>query len=139
MLSLFSKTDDFIKQKMLSKTNNLKEMINLLIKTNDFIEKYKFANKKLKGVISGKIEIFPLVCSKYLSSWTGLGKSGHVRFSDFNVRSWQVRTCPISDFWSSFARFRSKNGILMNLIHDSASFLPEKLNNQVILTPNLNV
>ena len=31
----------------------------------------KFANKKRKGVKSEKIKIFPLVCSKYLSSWTG--------------------------------------------------------------------
>ena len=28
-------------------------------------------------------------------------------------RSWQVRTCPISDFWSNFARFGSKNCILI--------------------------
>ena len=37
----------------------------------------KFANKKWKGVKSEKIKVFPLVCSKYLSSWTGLGRSGH--------------------------------------------------------------
>ena len=42
-------------------------MLKLLNKTNDLVE-------------SEKIKIFPLVCSKYLSSWTGLGKSGHVRF-----------------------------------------------------------
>ena len=29
------------------------------------------------------MKIFPLVCSKYLSSWTGLGRSGHVRFPTF--------------------------------------------------------
>ena len=39
-------------------------MIHLFNKTNDFIK-------------SEKIKAFPLVCSKYLSSWTGLGRSGH--------------------------------------------------------------
>ena len=44
--------------------------------TKHMIDKHdKFANKKWKGVISEKA--FPLVCSKYLYSWTGLGKSGH--------------------------------------------------------------
>ena len=52
MINLLNKTDDFIK------------MINLLNKTDDFIK-------------SEKIKPFPLVCSKYLSSWTGLGRSGH--------------------------------------------------------------
>ena len=31
----------------------------------------KFVDKKWKGVKSEKIKVFPLVCSKYLSSWTG--------------------------------------------------------------------
>ena len=53
-------------------------MINLLNKTYDFMTNDEFANRKWKGVKSEKI--FPLVCSKYLSSWTGLGRSGHVRF-----------------------------------------------------------
>ena len=66
-------------------------MINLLSKTNDFVKNInlfnkhmilektdKFGNKTWKGVISEK-KIFPLVCSKYLSSWTGLDRSGHVR------------------------------------------------------------
>ena len=52
MINSLSKTDDFIK------------MINLFNKTDDFIK-------------SEKIKAFPLVCSKYLSSWTGLGRSGH--------------------------------------------------------------
>ena len=30
----------------------------------------KFVNKKGKGVKSEKMKVFPLVCSKYLSSWT---------------------------------------------------------------------
>ena len=43
-----------------------------------FLQKdIKFVNKKGKGVKSEKIKVFPLVCSKYLSSWTGLGRSGH--------------------------------------------------------------
>ena len=56
-------------------------MINLVSKTCDFIQNDKFGNKKKKGVISEKI--FPLVCSKYLSSWTGLGRSGHVQSQSF--------------------------------------------------------
>ena len=46
-------------------------MINLFSKTDDFIENDKFVSKKWKGVKSEKIKVFPLVCSKYLSSWTG--------------------------------------------------------------------
>ena len=46
-------------------------MINLLSKTADFQKHDKFVNKKWKGVKSENIKIFPLVCSKYLSSWTG--------------------------------------------------------------------
>ena len=38
----------------------------------------KFAYKKRKGVILGK-KIFPLVYSKYLSSWTGPDRSRQVR------------------------------------------------------------
>ena len=52
LINSLSKTDDFIK------------MINLFSKTDDFIK-------------SEKIKAFPLVCSKYLSSWTSLGRSGH--------------------------------------------------------------
>ena len=47
-----------------------------------FLQKnIKFLNEKRKGINSEKI--FPLVCSEYLSSWTGLGRSGHVRFPTF--------------------------------------------------------
>ena len=52
-------------------------------KTDDFIKNHKFVNKAWKGVKSEKIKVFPLLCSKYLSSWTGLGKSGYVRFPTF--------------------------------------------------------
>ena len=85
-------------------------MINLFSKTNDFIK-------------SEKLQVFPLVCSKYLSSWTGLGDPDMtevrvlVHFGTFRVQKWY------SD----------------EIIHDFASFLPEKLKNQVILTPNLNI
>ena len=56
------------------------KLINLLIKLYDVIKSDKFGNEKWKGVISGK-KVFPLVCSKYLSSWTGLGRSGHVQIT----------------------------------------------------------
>ena len=65
MINSLSKTDDFIKNiNSLSKTYDFIKMINSLSKTADFIK-------------SEKIKTFPLVCSKYLSSWTGLGRSGH--------------------------------------------------------------
>ena len=51
----------------------------------------------------------------------------------------EVRTCPNSDFWSNFARFGSRNGILTKWHNDSGSFLLEKLKIQVILTKNLNI
>ena len=53
-----------------------KKMINLLNKTDDFIK-------------SEKIKAFPLVCSKYLSSWTGLGRSGHDGSQSFGA-IWHV-------------------------------------------------
>ena len=63
----------------------------------------------------------------YGSSWTGLGKS--VNFpSTFRKH-----------FWTNFARFGSKNGILMKFLNDSASFLLEKLKNHVILTQSPNI
>ena len=52
-------------------------MTNLLIQMHDFIKNDKLVNRKWKGVISEKIKVFPLVFTKYLSSWTGLGRSGH--------------------------------------------------------------
>ena len=55
-------------------------MINLLSKTHDFIKMINLFNKTDDFIKSEKIKAFPLVCSKYLSSWTGLGRSGHVRF-----------------------------------------------------------
>ena len=54
-----------------------------------FQEHDKFVNKKWKGVISEKIKTFPLACTKYLSSWTDLGRSGHDRFQTFG-RIWHV-------------------------------------------------
>ena len=57
--------------------------------------------------------------------WTGLGRSGHD----------QITTC-----WSNLARFGSRNSILTNFIDDSASFLPEKPKNHIILTnKNFNI
>ena len=43
----------------------------------------KFANKKWKGVISEKIKAKTCFADKDLSSWTGLGKSGHVQITTF--------------------------------------------------------
>ena len=54
-----------------------------LHKTHEFIKNEKFVDKKWKGVKSETIKIFPLVCSKYLSSWIGLGRSGHVQITTF--------------------------------------------------------
>ena len=43
----------------------------------------KFANKKWKGVISEKIKAKTSFADKDLSSWTGLGRSGHVQITTF--------------------------------------------------------
>ena len=43
-----------------------------------FLKDDKTANKKRKGVILGE-KVFPLVCSKYLSSWTGPDRSRQVQ------------------------------------------------------------
>ena len=75
-------------------------MINLLSKTFDFIKNNKFANKTWKGVKSEKMKVFPLVCSKYLSSWTGLGRSGHVQITTSGPIS-QV-SGPEMVFWQNF-------------------------------------
>ena len=64
--------------------------------------------------------IFPCV---FLNLW-----------SQERVRRWRK-----SEFWSNLARFGSKNGILTKWHNDSASFLLEKLKNQVILTKNFNI
>ena len=58
-------------------------MINLLSKAHDFIKNDKFVNKKLKGVISEKIKAKTCFADKDLSSWTGLGRSGHVQITTF--------------------------------------------------------
>ena len=71
MINLLNKTHDFIKN------------INLLSKTNDYIKNLKFANKKWKGVISEKIKAKTCFADKDLSSWTGLGRSGHVQITTF--------------------------------------------------------
>ena len=58
-------------------------MINLLSKTYDFQKHDKFAHKKWKGVISEKIKAKTCLANKDLSSWTGLGRSGHVQITTF--------------------------------------------------------
>ena len=55
----------------------LQKLIDSLSKTDDFIKMINSLNKTDDFVKSEKIKVFPLVCSKYLSSWTGLGRSGH--------------------------------------------------------------
>ena len=67
-------------------------------------------------------------------SKSGLFRSGHVQITTFQVRTWRN-----ADFWSNLVRFRSKNKFLTKWHNDSASFLPEKLKNQVILIKNLNI
>ena len=59
----------------------------------------------------------------YGTSWIGLGR----------LRKLSVRLL------DKFARFGSKTEFLMKYLNDSASFLPEKLTNHVILTKNLNI
>ena len=55
----------------------------------DFQKKHdKFANEKWKGVISEKIRAKTCFADKALSSWTGLGRSGHVRITTFGPISY---------------------------------------------------
>ena len=76
---------------------------------------------KWKGVKSEKIKVFLLVCSKYLSSWTGPDMT-------------EVRVLV------QFCTFRVQKLYFDEIyINDSASFLLEKLRNHVILTKNLNI
>ena len=98
-------------------------------------------HKKWKGVKSQKIKVFPLFWSKYLSSWTGpdMSKSQLFRSGHDQIRTWQVRTWPNRDFLSKFACFGFKIRFLTKFHNDSASFLSEKLKNQVILIKNLNI
>ena len=88
----------------------LQKMLNLLSKTNVFIKKNKFADKNWKGVISGR------------NISTGLQYV--LVLLD---RSWQVRTCPMSDFWSNFGCVGFKIGFLTKFLNDSAWFSLKKL------------
>ena len=69
-------------------------MINLLNKTDDFVKtNIKFVDNKWKVVKSEKIKVFPLVCSKYLSSWTGPDMTEVrvlVQFGTFRVQKWYL-------------------------------------------------
>ena len=58
-------------------------MINLFSKTYDFQKHDKFADTRWKGVISEKIKTKTCFADKDLSSWTGLGRSGHVQITTF--------------------------------------------------------
>ena len=48
----------------------------------------KFVNKKWKGAISEKIKAKTCFADKDLSSWTGLGRSGHDRSQSFSKKSY---------------------------------------------------
>ena len=56
-------------------------MISLLMKSHDSYEMINLLTKKERCNSLKKEN--PLVCSKYLSSWTGLGRSGHVQSPTF--------------------------------------------------------
>ena len=68
-------------------------------------------------------KVFPLVCSRYLSSWTGLGRSGHVRFPTFG----QNFACCGFDF------------LLTKFLNDSAWFCLEKLKKHIFLLKTLEL
>ena len=104
----------------LSLTDDFVKMINLLNKTDDFVKRYKNCWYKWKGVKSEKLKY---VLCVFLNLW-----------SQERVRTWRK-----SEFWSNLARFGSRNGILTKWHNDSASFLLEKLKNQVILIKNFNI
>ena len=89
-------------------------MINSFGKTDDFI--------KIINSLSKTDDFIKMI---NLLSKTGLGRSGHDRSQSFG---------PI---WHGSGP--EMNGILTKRHNDSASFLPEKLKNQVILTQNLNM
>ena len=78
----------------------LHKLINSLLKTNGFSKADKFVNKTWKGVIAENIKVFPLVCSKYLCSWTRLGRSGHVQSQSFGSISHV--SGPKLNFWGIF-------------------------------------
>ena len=62
----------------------LSSIINLFGKKHMIIKKHnKFANKEWKGVISEKNKAKTCFADKDLSSWTGLGRSGHVQITTF--------------------------------------------------------
>ena len=59
-------------------------MINLLSKTYDFQKNMiNLLIENWKGVISEKIKAKTCFVDKDLSSWTGLGRSGHVQITTF--------------------------------------------------------
>ena len=59
------------------------------MKTHGYIKNDKFANEKWKGVISEEQKKGNTrSADKDLSSWTGLGRSGHIRFPTFGQISY---------------------------------------------------
>ena len=56
-------------------------------KRYDLVKNDKSANKKREGVISGRKKGKARFADKDLSSWTGLGRSGHDRSQSFGQNS----------------------------------------------------
>merc|ERR1711924_126835 len=78
--------------------------------------------------------------SPYGPMWAHMGPSGPLWV--LLDRSWRFRKLSVNfpcDICTNFARFGSRNSILMKFLNDSASFLLEKLKNHVILTKNPNI
>ena len=63
-----------------SKQIKVDEVCGNYCKAHDLIKTDTFANQERKRAI---LEKDPLVCSKHLSSWTGIGRSGHVQSQSF--------------------------------------------------------
>ena len=69
----------------------LQKLINSFSKTYDFIKMINLFNKADDFRNSEKIKAFPLVCSKYLSSFTGPDMTevrDLVQFGTFQVQKW---------------------------------------------------
>ena len=60
----------------------------------------EFASNKWKGVISEKIKAKTCFADKDLSSWTGLGRSGHVQITTFGP-IWHVSGSKLT-LWCHF-------------------------------------
>ena len=73
------------------------------------------------------------IWAPYGSIWALMGPPGQVLEDSVNFRKLSVR------LWTNFARFGSKTEFLIIFLNESASFLPEKLKNHVILSKDFNI